>query len=34
LLQDPDFRAVVEAWPKLPKAIRSAILAMIREANG
>jgi len=26
----PDLAAVVEAWPKLPQAIRAGILAMIR----
>jgi len=30
----PDLAAVVEAWPKLPEAIRAGILAMIRAAGG
>ncbi|MDA0991881.1 MAG: hypothetical protein O3A51_14165 [Verrucomicrobia bacterium] len=30
---DPDLAAVVEAWPKLPEAIRAGILAMIRAAE-
>jgi len=31
---DPDLAAVVDAWPKLPEAIRAGILAMIRAAGG
>ena len=31
---DPDLAAVVEAWPKLPEAIKAGILAMIRAAGG
>jgi len=30
---DPDLAAVVEAWPKLPEAIKAGILAMIRAAE-
>jgi len=30
---DPDLAAVVDAWPKLPEAIRAGILAMIRAAE-
>ena len=29
----PDLEAVVEAWPRLPDAIRAGILAMIRAAE-
>jgi len=29
----PDLATVVEAWPKLPQAIRAGILAMIRAAE-
>ena len=29
----PDLAAVVEAWPKLPDAIRAGILAMVRAAE-
>src|SRR5262249_9222357 len=29
-LQDPDLRAVVEAWDRLPAAIRAGVLAMVR----
>ena len=31
---DPDFRAVADAWPTLPAAIRAGILAMVKAANG
>ncbi|MBT6158040.1 MAG: hypothetical protein HOK71_09835 [Planctomycetaceae bacterium] len=30
---DVDLAAVVDAWPKLPEAIRAGILAMIRAAE-
>jgi hypothetical protein len=30
---DPDLRAVVEAWPTLPEAMKAGILAMIRAAG-
>lgn len=29
----PDLAAVVEAWPKLPEAIRAGILAMVQAAG-
>jgi hypothetical protein len=29
---DPDLARVVEAWPKLPEAIRRAMLAMVKSA--
>ena len=31
---DPDLAAIVAAWPELPQAIRSGILAMVRAASG
>jgi hypothetical protein len=27
---DPDLAAVVDAWPTLPEAVRTAILAMVK----
>jgi hypothetical protein len=30
---DPDLAPVVEAWPKLPIAIKAGILAMVRVAE-
>ena len=30
---DPDLAAVVDAWPRLPEAIKAGILAMIRAAK-
>lgn len=27
---DPDLRAVVDAWPMLPDAVKAGILAMVR----
>ena len=30
---DPDLAAVIEAWPKLPEAVRAGILAMVRAAG-
>jgi len=30
---DPDLAAVVEAWPKLPEAIKAGILAMVEAAD-
>ena len=30
----PDLKAVVDAWPSLPDAIRAGIVAMIRAAKG
>ncbi len=32
LQNDPGLRAVVEAWPELPGAIRAGIVAMVRAA--
>jgi len=29
---DPDLAAVVDAWPGLPKALKTGILAMIKAA--
>jgi hypothetical protein len=29
-----DLAAVVEAWPKLPDAIKAGILAMVKAASG
>jgi hypothetical protein len=31
---DPALAAVIDAWPKLPEAIRAAILALLRAADG
>ena len=31
---DPDLRAVVEAWPNLPDTVKAGILAMIRTCQG
>jgi hypothetical protein len=31
-LNDPDFAAVAEAWPRLPEAIKAGILAMVKAA--
>jgi hypothetical protein len=31
---DPDLAAVVLAWPTLPEAIRSGIVAMVEAATG
>ncbi|HEX5102184.1 MAG TPA: hypothetical protein VFV87_00125 [Pirellulaceae bacterium] len=30
---DPDLAAVVDAWPKLPEAIKAGILAMVTAAR-
>ncbi len=30
---DPELAAVVDAWPKLPEAVRLAILALVRTAK-
>jgi len=30
LPDDPDFRAVAEAWPSLPAALKAGILAMVK----
>jgi len=32
--QDPDLQAVVDAWPDLPEALKTGILAMVRAAGG
>jgi len=29
---DPDLQAIIDAWPTLPEAIRTGILAMMRAA--
>jgi hypothetical protein len=29
----PDLRAVIEAWPDLPEAVRAGIVAMVRAAR-
>jgi hypothetical protein len=31
---DPDFAALIDAWPTLPQAIRAGILALVRAAGG
>ena len=31
---DPDLAAVIEAWPRLPKAVRAGLVAMVRAATG
>jgi hypothetical protein len=33
-LADAELRAVVNAWPVLPEAIRAGILALVRTARG
>jgi hypothetical protein len=30
---DPDLAAVVDAWPKLPEALKAGIVAMVRAAS-
>jgi hypothetical protein len=30
---DPDLASVIDTWPRLPKAIRAGIVAMIRAAG-
>jgi hypothetical protein len=30
---DPQLAAVVDAWPKLPEALRAGILAMVKAAS-
>jgi hypothetical protein len=30
---DPDLRAVVDAWPALPDAVRAGIVAMVRASS-
>jgi hypothetical protein len=31
---DPDLAAVVDAWPRLPEAVRAGIVAMVKAASG
>jgi len=31
---DPDLAKIVTAWPQLPEAVRSAVLAIVRNAIG
>ncbi|MGA2035589.1 MAG: hypothetical protein ABSG68_25350 [Thermoguttaceae bacterium] len=31
---DPELRAIIDAWPALPDAIKAGILAMVRTAGG
>jgi hypothetical protein len=31
---DPDLAAVIEAWDRLPAAVRAGIVAMVRAASG
>jgi hypothetical protein len=31
---DPALAAIIDAWPKVPEAIRAGILAMVRAAGG
>ena len=33
-LVDADLRAIIEAWPELPDAVKAGILAMIHAAEG
>jgi hypothetical protein len=30
---DPDLAAVVDAWPRLPRALRAAVLALVKSAS-
>jgi len=30
---DPSLRAIVDAWPKLPEALRVGIIAMVKAAS-
>jgi hypothetical protein len=30
---DPDLAAVVDAWPRLPRPLREAVLALIRSTS-
>jgi hypothetical protein len=34
VVAEPDLRAVVEAWPTLPDAIKAGMLAMVKAAKG
>jgi hypothetical protein len=31
---DPDLAAVIDAWDRLPEAVRAGIVAMVRAASG
>jgi len=31
---DPGLQTIIDAWPDLPEALRSGILAMVRAAGG
>lgn len=31
---DPDLRAVVEAWPTLPAAVKAGVVALVRASTG
>ncbi|MEE9295236.1 MAG: hypothetical protein V3W34_09805 [Phycisphaerae bacterium] len=31
--KDPEFAAVVEAWPTLPEAVKAGIVAMVRASG-
>ena len=33
-LNDPDLSAVVSAWAKLPSALKTGIVAMVKAADG
>jgi hypothetical protein len=33
-LARPDLATVVDAWPKLPEALKAGILAMVKAASG
>jgi hypothetical protein len=30
---DPDLAAVVDAWPRLPRALREAVMALVKSAS-
>jgi hypothetical protein len=30
---DPDLAAVVDAWPRLPRPLRDAVMALVRSAS-
>ena len=34
LQTEADLAAVIDAWPKLPEAVRAGIVAMVRAADG
>jgi hypothetical protein len=31
---DPDLAAVIDAWDRLPEAVRAGIVAMVKAASG